>query len=1547
MYNAIPIELTENIIRKLSYAVFADMDNDGIYEVDITNDVESVDYIDSNLEIKSTGSTIGKPSVNEASITLFNNDGKYSPSNSNNIQSIYNGIFGRNTKVRIIGGFIDANEIKQETELFSGVITNIKNKITLNQKRVTLKIKDFAKFAQKKKCPDVVLFDKTLTDSLEYIINYTYGEEFSRSIQRLHIKYPVIELTKDLTVWQFVQKICEACDGKAYFENGTFKFITPHSPEYVHQNVSQYTANTDILFDLLENIDEESIINKWTIKSNPLLPQVRQVVVGTPSQNTITAIDDYKTGDNKNAVVGNQITLKSQDDDNTWIDSLNVPLVDTMTYSDLVNPNQEDIDNMNSASIVKVWDKVNNKQLTIQDIDTKNGIIILKESIVGEYDIQVTYQYYNDRIVIGRYRWYIFDLDNICQNIEIPIIKAHNGYNSITVSSTVTSNTLYFSDWEILEGNKRVKFKLSNNLDPITYIGQQLDIAYINQMEIYGQPCISNNSLIVEAIDLDTINEFENSYSLENNYIINQTWAKEIVDEYLFRYKSLRSFIEVTMKGIPQLQLMDRITIQENVSGLNQDFIVNSIKHSIKKSGWKTSVTLESTIPIWSYNGTGITVNNPIFNQDKIVVLPEIQIQSAEPCEQKLTFDHYVISTVIHFTAPSQLNIHDFMEGRVIVQEWEDTQWGRYIHWGTFTDAYLGQYKIDNLEPNKKYKIYVIVNNRKNYISPYGAGYEIVTPNLPDPRKVPPQATGLMLTEIAWTQNDGTAMIDVEIKVDPIDYIYFSHYYFEYSKDGGLTWNGQISTRHYATFKALIVGVNYLVRAYVVSTAWIKGAYVETTIIPEGKTIPPQTISSIIARSDSINRMKILLEWQPVSDPDLKGYLIKVFKPGETIDWDLGGHPLEPYLNQPLAADSLIIGTSAVHEVGTTGTYSFLIKAIDTSGNYSASPCLASITVQVTPNTPTDGNIVQEVTNKSILLISWTGISDKDLLEYEVKLGDNWNTGILISKTKETLIRYSIKQSGQYNFMVRSRNIGGFYSMNILNINKQINTEPSDVTNFIATQYQDNKGRIKLTWDAVLDTDLSHYQIRKGVSWDDANTIIIGDFIANTFFDYSVNSQSEYVFWIKAFNNSGKSSLTSVECRSIFNLTPTKPTNISVEVDASDKTLLTIRWDSIPDLDLKEYEIRQGLTWNTANLIGKTKETFIKWKPELSTTYKILLRAKNNSDFLSEINELTYSAILEPLKVVGFSAYQNGANIAFMWNKNSEPDVVGYEIREGSSFDNGSLIATGITTNSYSIPIDTETTRRYHIKAINRAGKYSVNAVSSLVTVSGLLPKNVIYSFDEIELSDGSNTNTQFAPSAYNFSNFGGRFNDYPTLRFSDVGGQIVLMLTDLQTQGEYLCVPRDMGKIITANITCRFVSTVLLLSGVIAKLQYRISMDGINYSEWVDFVPLQTTFRFIQFKVNLFSNSPENTPEVNILTVNIDVPDIDRYNTNDISIAGTQIWYGYTYWSTPSVTAQAIGENVRAIITQINKDYFTVKVVDTITGNSVTGQVSWIARGH
>lgn len=700
------------------------------------------------------------------------------------------------------------------------------------------------------------------------------------------------------------------------------------------------------------------------------------------------------------------------------------------------------------------------------------------------------------------------------------------------------------------------------------------------------------------------------------------------------------------------------------------------------------------------------------------------------------------------------------------------------------------------------------------------------------------------------------------------------------------------------------------------------------------QTIEPAQVAGFSIAIQETDRSKILLSWQPNSDTDLSYYEIRMGNNG----WNLGS----------IIATQLK-ATSYLHTVTTEGNLNFMIKAVSIAGHYSSTETVRNTQVILRPDTPVNLSVIQQEKDRSILKVSWDAAPGKDIAGYQLKYGTNWDTGVDIDTTRETSYAWTIVANGAYNIMVRAKNVAGYYS-NVANIAVSPMINPYDVTGFTAYQSVRDRSYITLAWDNPISKDVAYFEIRMGSNgWDTAT--VIASRATGTFHEIQVLDESEHTYFIKAVSVAGHYSQNPSSIDGVFNLNPSPVSNIQISQNINDKSQLIITWTGISESDLVFYELRVGYEWDTATKIAETKET--RWLHSISDTgdTKVIIKARNAAGFYSDEVFEHYYATVEPGPVTGFTAIQNGEYVELFWDKHSESDVVSYEISEGASFDMGQLVVSGVTTTEYTVKVDTERNYYYHIKAINRALKYSTTAASTGLYVANLPPKNKIEEYDEIGLQTGAQTNVEFGASLINWSNLGGRSNDYPTTKFSDVGGQTVLKLAkngaSYYASGTYQAITKDMEQVITANITADFRSTVVLRGAGSAVLQICTSQDGTNWTAWQDFKPAQYTFRYLDARVMLATEDPTNTPEVNHLTIKIDVPDTDKAGANvDIPVGGQTVYYGHTYYEVPVLTPTAIGENRFPVILEKTKTSFTVKITDR-TGVSTGGTLDWRAKGY
>lgn len=174
-----------------------------------------------------------------------------------------------------------------------------------------------------------------------------------------------------------------------------------------------------------------------------------------------------------------------------------------------------------------------------------------------------------------------------------------------------------------------------------------------------------------------------------------------------------------------------------------------------------------------------------------------------------------------------------------------------------------------------------------------------------------------------------------------------STYRVQWSKDGGNFNEAITSVSDYDILD--ITPGTFVVRVYSIGATGNQSAtYAEATITAQGKTAPPANVTNLAASIDK--DIGVTLTWNKVADLDVDAYEIRQ---GST--W----------------ATATVIGQvkATVYTLGyiPPGTQTYLVRALDTTGNYSTTA--ASVTVSL--SAPSAVTLTQEVIDNNVLL-RWT-----------------------------------------------------------------------------------------------------------------------------------------------------------------------------------------------------------------------------------------------------------------------------------------------------------------------------------------------------------------------------------------------------------------------------------------------------------------------------------------------------------------------------------------------------------------------------------------------
>lgn len=668
------------------------------------------------------------------------------------------------------------------------------------------------------------------------------------------------------------------------------------------------------------------------------------------------------------------------------------------------------------------------------------------------------------------------------------------------------------------------------------------------------------------------------------------------------------------------------------------------------------------------------------------------------------------------------------------------------------------------------------------------------------------------------------------------------------------------------------------------------------------------------------------------------------------FNWNLVNHGVnyEIRIGEDWESGKFIAKTNSdntIYQIRTEGFYKFFIKAIGYNNKYSVNAKECNLQLALTPNTVENVEIVQNPKDKSQIIVTWDIPKDfHDIAFYSVFINNN-KIGTSITNS----LTYTMPQSLDISLSVTATTVANFESRKN-NLFTHIMIEPYDIESFSGTQNIAKKTELHLYWTAPEELDISHYELRMGSSWD--NSTLISSHITNTYYDVVINVERTYHFWLKAVSVAGYYSLYPAHFECTFDLNPSPVTNLVVKQDANDKTVINITWDAVQEYDISFYEVRYGNSWDTAKKIATTINTMVSFSPDASSgNINVIVKSVNTSGFYSDETRANLYAIYEPSDVRDFLAYQNGDYVEFQWAKVEENDIVGYEIREGYSWESGTTIVSGVTITQHKYKVSFEGTFKYMIKAINRSGRYSVKEAFQLLKVENLSSKNVILTINELDEQNGTHNNTIFSESDYIWKTLGGKFSDYQNIMFSEIGGSKVLKLDKQKdgtyySEGAYLCKTIDVEQEITANISCRFLSTARHFGSVSAKLEFRISKDNVTWTDWRGFTEAQYDFRYVEFRCILSTTDNTITPEVNKIDVYIDVPDREEQGSLEVPIGGTVINYKKEFYIVPVVTPYALGYGIRCEITDKTKQGFKIRVLDS-NNSDIGGNINWRARGY
>lgn len=347
--------------------------------------------------------------------------------------------------------------------------------------------------------------------------------------------------------------------------------------------------------------------------------------------------------------------------------------------------------------------------------------------------------------------------------------------------------------------------------------------------------------------------------------------------------------------------------------------------------------------------------------------------------------------------------------------------------------------------------------------------------------------TDLAISEALYTYQ---AEVRAQLNVGWANVQGASTYRVLWSKDGANFSEAITSVSDY-TVLDITPGV-FLVRVYAIGpTGKESASYAEASFTALGKTAPPANVTGLLSIIDP--NIGITLTWNKVADLDLDGYEIK---DGATV---------------------LAVAKSTSFKVGLlpSGTKTFTVMALDTSGHYSTTEASVSVTISAAAAPTVSGTFAGEN-----IVLAWNAVQgDLATQAYEIRYGASYAAGTSLGTIKGTSFSTKASWSGARTFWVAaidlSNNTGTAGSF----------TATVNVPTAVSMTQEVIDNNVLLKWsDGTATLPLDYYELRKGATF--AGATVIGR-ISARFATIFESTAGVYKYWIAGVDVAGNMGATA------------------------------------------------------------------------------------------------------------------------------------------------------------------------------------------------------------------------------------------------------------------------------------------------------------------------------------------------------------------------------------------------------------------------------------
>lgn len=224
---------------------------------------------------------------------------------------------------------------------------------------------------------------------------------------------------------------------------------------------------------------------------------------------------------------------------------------------------------------------------------------------------------------------------------------------------------------------------------------------------------------------------------------------------------------------------------------------------------------------------------------------------------------------------------------------------------------------------------------------------------------------------------------------------------------------------------------------------------------------------------------------------------------------------------------------------------------------------------------------------------------------------------------------------------------------------------------YIANTSKAVKARVEFNW-VPGDTSAINFEIEG--SFEGAEYRIFTDYVVGQTFAVDDLEIGSWIFRIRGVNRIGaKSAYLSTNKTLVGKTEP--PQNVTGFTGDIKPFVIELVWDAVPDLDIREYEIRLGAVWETAESLQVINALAWDWEIRPTGTETLLIKAIDTTNNESLNAAVAVIEIQAPNNVEPLTAKVVDNNVELRWSDATTSfNVDRYEVRKGEVFETATVI---------------------------------------------------------------------------------------------------------------------------------------------------------------------------------------------------------------------------------------------------------------------------------